>query len=100
MSRTFNAFDFNARIRSNNDAEKYFLYDVAFRGRLAGDNLDLGPLSLAGPGKTWTRVSADRLASRCSPWTVWPVWCLTETAASSWDSRESPLPTAVSTTEA
>lgn len=62
MSRTFNAFDFNARIRSNNDAETYFLYDVAFRGRLAGDNLDLAPLSLAGPGKTWTRVSADRLS--------------------------------------
>lgn len=40
MSHSYNAFDFNARVRSNNDAETYFLYDVAVRGRVADDRLD------------------------------------------------------------
>lgn len=44
MSRAYNALDFNARVRSNNDAESYFLYDVALRGRVANDNLDLGSM--------------------------------------------------------
>ncbi|HCQ72639.1 MAG TPA: hypothetical protein DIT75_04470, partial [Rikenellaceae bacterium] len=28
MSRSYNALDFNARVRSNNDSESYFLYDI------------------------------------------------------------------------
>ncbi len=40
MSRSYNAFDFNARVRSNNDSESYFLYDIGFRGRVANDGLD------------------------------------------------------------
>ena len=40
MSRSYNAFDFNARIRSNNDSESYFLYDIGIRGRVANDGLD------------------------------------------------------------
>lgn len=40
MSRSYNAFDFNARIRSNTVSEKYFLYDVALKGRIANDRLD------------------------------------------------------------
>ncbi len=40
MSRSYNAFDFNARVRSNNDSESYFLYDVGLRGRVANDGLD------------------------------------------------------------
>ena len=40
MSRSYNAFDFNARIRSNNDSESYFLYDIGLRGRIANDGLD------------------------------------------------------------
>ena len=40
MSRSYNAFDFNARVRSNNDSESYFLYDIGLRGRIANDGLD------------------------------------------------------------
>ena len=40
MSRSYNAFDFNARVRSNNDSELYFLYDIGLRGRVANDGLD------------------------------------------------------------
>lgn len=40
VSRSYNALDFNARIRSNTASERYFLYDVAFRGRVANDKLD------------------------------------------------------------
>lgn len=40
MSRSYNAFDFNARVRSNNDSESYFLYDIGLRGRVANDGLD------------------------------------------------------------
>ena len=40
MLRSYNAFDFNARIRSNNDSESYFLYDIGLRGRVANDGLD------------------------------------------------------------
>lgn len=40
MSRSYNAFDFNARIRSNTVSEKYFLYDVGLKGRIANDRLD------------------------------------------------------------
>ena len=39
-SRSYNAFDFNARVRSNNDSESYFLYDIGLRGRVANDGLD------------------------------------------------------------
>lgn len=40
MSRSYNAFDFNARIRSNSASEKYFLYDVGLKGRIANDRPD------------------------------------------------------------
>ena len=60
MSRSYNAFDFNARVRSNNDSESYFLYDVALRGRVANDNLDLKPMMLKLPGDLWKEVTADR----------------------------------------
>ena len=40
MSRSYNALDFNARVRSNNDSESYFLYDIGLRGRIANDGLD------------------------------------------------------------
>ncbi len=40
LSRSYNALDFNARVRSNNDSESYFLYDIGLRGRLANDGLD------------------------------------------------------------
>ncbi len=40
MSRSYNALDFNARVRSNNDSESYFLYDIGLRGRVANDGLD------------------------------------------------------------
>lgn len=60
MSRSYNAFDFNARVRSNNDSESYFLYDVALRGRIANDNLDLKPMMLRLPGDLWKEVTADR----------------------------------------
>lgn len=40
MSRSYNAFDFNARIRSNTASEKYFLYDVGLKGRIANDRPD------------------------------------------------------------
>lgn len=40
MSRCLNAFDFKARVRSNNDSESYFLYDIGLRGRVANDGLD------------------------------------------------------------
>lgn len=60
MSRCLNAFDFKARVRSNNDAESYFLYDVALRGRIANDNLDLKPMMLRLSGDLWNEVTADR----------------------------------------
>ena len=60
MSRSYNAFDFNARVRSNNDSESYFLYDVALRGRIANDNLDLKPMMLRLSGDLWNEVTADR----------------------------------------
>lgn len=50
VSREYDAFDFNVRVRSNNDAESYFLYDVSARGRVAGDNLDY--TAFAFPGGT------------------------------------------------
>ncbi|MBR5661982.1 MAG: hypothetical protein IKW99_10595 [Bacteroidales bacterium] len=37
--RSFNAADFNVRIRSNRDDEKYIYYDVAMNGRFAGDHV-------------------------------------------------------------
>ena len=40
MSRSYNALDFNARVRSNNDSESYFLYDMGIKGRVANDRLD------------------------------------------------------------
>lgn len=40
MSRSYNAFDFNARVRANNPAESAFFYDIAFNGRIANDILD------------------------------------------------------------
>ena len=40
MSRSYNALDFNARVRSNNDSESYFLYDIGIKGRVANDGLD------------------------------------------------------------
>ena len=64
MSRSYNAFDFNARVRSNSDAESYFLYDVAMNGRISGDNMDSGQMAvrmrsgeLAGK---WNVLSTDR----------------------------------------
>lgn len=60
MSRSYNAFDFNARVRSNNDADSYFLYDVALRGRVAGDNLDLAPFSLKMSDGGLNEISADK----------------------------------------
>ena len=60
MSRCLNAFDFKARVRSNNDSESYFLYDVALRGRIANDNLDLKPMMLRLSGDLWNEVTADR----------------------------------------
>ena len=64
MSHAFNAFDFSARVRSNNDAASYFFYDVAMRGRIAGDNSDIDQLlvrmySGESAGK-WNLVSPDR----------------------------------------
>ncbi len=59
MSRTYNAVDFNVRVRSNNDAESYFLYDVSARGRVAGDNLDYTEFAFPGgtvvdaQGESW-----------------------------------------------
>ncbi len=59
MSREYNALDFNVRVRSNNDAESYFLYDVSARGRVAGDNLDYtafafpGGTAVEGQGESW-----------------------------------------------
>ena len=43
-SRSFNAADFNVRVRSNRDDEKYIFYDVALNGRFANDRMvtDLG----------------------------------------------------------
>lgn len=40
MSRSYNALDFDARVRSNNDSESYFLYDMGIKGRVANDRLD------------------------------------------------------------
>lgn len=40
LSRSFNAVDLGARIRSNNSSESYFLYDISLGGRIASDNLD------------------------------------------------------------
>ncbi len=66
MSRSYNAFDFNARVRSNNDAESYFLYDVALRGRIANDNLDYRSFTFPGDAavdrqnETW--ISLEGLA--------------------------------------
>ncbi len=37
--RSFNAADFNIRVRSNRDDEKYIFYDVALNGRFAGDHM-------------------------------------------------------------
>ncbi|MCR5463798.1 MAG: hypothetical protein K6F06_04590 [Bacteroidales bacterium] len=37
--RSFNAADFNIRVRSNRDDEKYVFYDVALNGRFAGDHM-------------------------------------------------------------
>jgi len=37
FKRSFNAADFNVRIRSNLDDERYIFYDVALNGRFAGD---------------------------------------------------------------
>lgn len=48
VSRSYNAFDFNARVRSNNPAESYFLYDIAMGGRIANDNLDYKTFSFPG----------------------------------------------------
>lgn len=59
ISRSYNAFDFNARVRSNNDAERYFLYDIALNGRIANDRLDYksfnfpGNTSVEGQNESW-----------------------------------------------
>lgn len=37
--RSFNAADFNVRVMSNRDDEKYIFYDVALKGRFAGDHV-------------------------------------------------------------
>ena len=37
--RSFNAADFNVRVMSNRDDEKYIFYDVALNGRFAGDHV-------------------------------------------------------------
>ena len=60
MSRCLNAFDFKARVRSNNDAESYFYYDVAMKGRIASDKMDLKPMMLRLSGDLWKEVTADR----------------------------------------
>lgn len=39
-SRSYNACDFNLRLRSNSTAQRYILYDVAFDGRFGNDNLN------------------------------------------------------------
>ncbi len=62
MSRSYNAVDFNVRIRSNNDAESYFLYDVGVKGRFANDNLDYtafafsGGTAVDGQNESWFRL--------------------------------------------
>ena len=48
MSRSYNAFDFNARVRSNNPAETSFFYDIAMNGRIANDNLDFKTFAFPG----------------------------------------------------
>ncbi len=63
MSRAYNALDFNVRVRSNNDAESYFLYDVGAKGRLAHDNLDYNTsfafpdgMTVDGQNESWFRL--------------------------------------------
>ena len=64
MSRSYNAVDFNARVRSNNDSESYFLYDVGLRGRIANDGFDYGSFAFPGGesvenlGEGWFSVDA------------------------------------------
>ena len=48
MSRSFNAFDFNARVRANTSAESSFFYDIAFDGRIANDILDYKAFAFPG----------------------------------------------------
>ena len=48
MSRSYNAFDFNARVRSNNPDETSFFYDIAMNGRVANDNLDFKAFAFPG----------------------------------------------------
>lgn len=66
MSRSYNAFDFNARVRSNNDAESYFLYDIGLKGRVANDGLDYRSFTFPGDAavdrqnETW--ISLEGLA--------------------------------------
>lgn len=64
MSRCLNAFDFKARVRSNNDAESYFYYDVAMKGRIASDKMDLDKIPVrmysGGLSGKWNILSPDR----------------------------------------
>ncbi len=60
VKRAYNAVDFNVRARSNSDDESYFLYDVALRGRIANDNLDLDPIVLRIPDGVWNGITVDR----------------------------------------
>ena len=45
FNRSFNAADFNVRVRSNRDDDKYIFYDVALNGRFAGDRVVSGKSS-------------------------------------------------------
>lgn len=62
MSRAYDAVDFDVRIRSNNDAESYFLYDVGAEGRFANDNLDCASfafpdgMAVDGQNESWFRL--------------------------------------------
>ena len=53
-----------ARVRSNNDAESYFYYDVAMKGRIASDKMDLDKIPVrmysGGLSGKWNILSPDR----------------------------------------
>ncbi len=68
VSRNFSAVDFSARVRSNNDSESYFLYDVGFRGRVATDRLKYKSLpftnGMAVDGQNESSFSLNGLAGQ------------------------------------
>ena len=56
FKRSFNAFDFNARIRSNRNDDKYIYFDLGIDGRIGGDKRE-GLGKMASSDSYWDNLS-------------------------------------------